>query len=56
MVLKRHPVETSGRKIRWYSRWQMLGTFLLLGLLPFLARSRSVCFTWYRRPPAEPPG
>lgn len=50
-VLDRHPVTTSARKLEWYSAWRILGTFLLFGLCPFLARSRTFCRIWYHRPP-----
>ncbi len=50
-VLDRHPVVTSARKMEWYPAWQILGTVLLFGLCPFLARSRTFCRIWYRRPP-----
>ena len=50
-ILHRHPVRTSNRKMEWYSTWTILGTVLLFGLCPFLARSRRFCAIWYRRPP-----
>ena len=53
-VLTRHPVRTSNRKMEWYSTGTILGTVLLFGLCPFLARSRRFCAIWYRRPPKVP--
>lgn len=49
-VLVRHPVETSGRKMEWFSAWTLAGTFFLMTLCPFLTRSRTFCRIWYRRP------
>lgn len=49
-VLHRDPVTTSPRKMEWYSAWTLVGTALLLLVCPFLARSKSFCRIWYRRP------
>jgi glycosyltransferase involved in cell wall biosynthesis len=49
-VLDSHPVGTSGRKMDWFSPWQILGTVVLFGICPFLARSRTFCHVWYHRP------
>ncbi len=49
-VLEDHPVRTSGRKVAWFSRWTLLGTFLLFTVFPFAARSRTLCRVWYHRP------
>ena len=51
-VLTSHPVETSGRKMEWYSAWSLIGTFLLFALCPWLTRSRRFCSHWYARPAA----
>jgi glycosyltransferase involved in cell wall biosynthesis len=53
-VLDRHPVVTSPRKMEWYPSWVILGTLLLFTLCPLLARSRTFCRIWYRRPRAAP--
>lgn len=44
------PVFTSARKLQWYSTWRLLAAALLLGLCPWLLRSRRACWVWYRRP------
>jgi glycosyltransferase involved in cell wall biosynthesis len=49
-VLDTHPVSTSGRKMAWFSHWQLGGTLLLMTICPFLSRSRTFCRIWYRRP------
>jgi glycosyltransferase involved in cell wall biosynthesis len=51
-VLDRDPVTTSPRKLDWYSSWTLAGTLFLMTLCPPLARSRSFCRIWYRRPAA----
>jgi glycosyltransferase involved in cell wall biosynthesis len=57
-VLDEHPVETSGRKMEWFSPWSLGATLLLMTLCPFLSRSRTFCRIWYRRPsrPGPRPG
>jgi glycosyltransferase involved in cell wall biosynthesis len=43
------PVVTSGRKLHWFTRPQMV-LLGLLALVPFTYRSRSLCRLWYHRP------
>lgn len=40
-------VLTSPRKVHAHSFLKILGLFLLLGLCPFLLRSKKMCFLWY---------
>jgi glycosyltransferase involved in cell wall biosynthesis len=54
-VLDRHPVATSGRKMEWFSPWQLGGTLALFTVFPFLMRSKAFCRIWYRRPAAPKP-
>jgi len=49
-VIEGHPVETSGRKMEWFSAWTLAATLFLMTLCPFLTRSRTFCRIWYRRP------
>lgn len=57
-VLSEHPARTSGRKGDWYSPTGLLLAALPLLFFPFLVRSRTFCWLWYRRPAgaAPPPG
>lgn len=45
-----HPVQSSGRKARWFSPWRHLWTTLVLLLVPFALRSRRFTRFWYHRP------
>ena len=49
-IIREPPVVTSGRKTEWYSTATLLLVFLLFTVFPFAARSRTLCFLWYRRP------
>jgi hypothetical protein len=50
VILRDHPVVTSGRKARWYPAPVMLALALGFLVFPFLVRSRRCCWLWYRRP------
>ena len=52
VILRDHPVVTSGRKTRWYPVPVMLAVALGFVVFPFLVRSRRYCWLWYRRPAA----
>jgi hypothetical protein len=54
VVLRDHPVVTSGRKARWYPAPVILAVAIALLLCPFLVLSRRFCFVWYRRPESRP--
>lgn len=49
-VLDIAPVVTSGRKLEWFSPAQLATQVLILTVLPFLVRFKSMCGIWYRRP------
>jgi len=53
VVLEEHPVRTSGRKGDWYSPAGLLLAGLPILVFPFLVRSRTFCWLWYRRPGRE---
>lgn len=42
-------INTSPRKIDKYSTFRLLSTMLVLGMFPFLLKSRRLCSIWYRR-------
>ncbi len=50
VILDAHPVVTSGRKGEWYPPIVLFGVMLAILLFPFLLRSRTFCWLWYRRP------
>jgi glycosyltransferase involved in cell wall biosynthesis len=52
-ILTLAPVETSARKLKWYSGAQILGWVCLMILLPIAVRSRKLCGFWYDRPSAK---
>ena len=54
VILRDHPVVTSGRKARWYPAPVILAVAIALLLCPFLVLSRRFCFVWYRRPTPRP--
>lgn len=56
VILRDHPVLTSGRKARWYPAPVLLAVMLGFVLFPFLVRSRRYCWLWYRRPAGSPAG
>ena len=45
-----HPVDTSMRKLEWYTPWQLQSSAVCLLLCPWLLRSRRFCRMWYDRP------
>jgi len=50
VILRNHPVVTSGRKALWYPAPVLLAVMVGFLLFPFLVRSRRYCWLWYRRP------
>lgn len=49
-ILDIAPVVTSGRKLEWFSPFSLAAQSIILVLLPFLVRFKSVCGIWYKRP------
>jgi hypothetical protein len=56
LILREHPVLTSGRKARWYPAPVVLAVAIGFLVFPFLVRSRRFCWLWYHRPATPPPG
>jgi glycosyltransferase involved in cell wall biosynthesis len=54
VILRDHPVVTSGRKAHWYPTPVILAVAIGILACPLLVRSRRFCWIWYRRP-ATPP-
>ena len=55
VILDGHPVVTSGRKGEWYPPPVLFLTMLTVLCFPFLLRSRTFCWLWYRRPEQRAP-
>lgn len=49
-IIKEYPVTTSGRKLEWFSAFQIISQFLIMIYFPFTTRFRFFCKTWYIRP------
>jgi len=49
-ILGHAPVQTSARKLKWYSGGQILTWVLLMLLMPIAVRSKRLCGFWYKRP------
>ena len=49
-IISTPPITTSGRKLEWFSPFQLIVPALVLTLFPFLLRFRSFCSHWYYRP------
>jgi glycosyltransferase involved in cell wall biosynthesis len=48
------PIETSMRKVEWYSPLELLKIMLATALMPTRIRKQSGCDFWYTRPEAKP--
>ena len=49
-IMGQHSIITSDRKFKWYSSFQILKIFLIIGIMPWRLRSREKLDFWYRRP------
>ncbi len=54
VILRDHPVLTSGRKALWYPVPVLLAVMIGFLFFPFLVRSRRFCWLWYRGPSCRP--
>lgn len=50
-ILHHAPVVTSARKLAWFPTGLSLLLVAAMVLFPMIARSRKLCWFWYRRPP-----
>lgn len=55
VILSKHPVETSARKLVWHGAFRTAALHGMLAVFPFLLKSPTVCRFWYRRPPSKRP-
>jgi glycosyltransferase involved in cell wall biosynthesis len=49
-IITSAPVQTSARKLQWYSGPKILAWVALMTLVPIAVRSRKLCGFWYQRP------
>ncbi len=56
VIIDDAPVITSTRKLDWFSKSRTTTMLLPMLLFPFIARHRSFCGYWYRRPPDDSSG
>jgi cellulose synthase/poly-beta-1,6-N-acetylglucosamine synthase-like glycosyltransferase len=49
-IITSAPVQTSARKLQWYSGPRILAWVALMTLVPIAVRSRKLCGFWYQRP------
>lgn len=49
-IITEYPVQSSSRKLAWFSVWKQLLLILMLTLFPFLVRYKRYCGFWYDRP------
>ena len=48
IILHRHPISTSDRKVRLYKPWELLQFILRAGLRPkAVMKDKSACYAWY---------
>jgi hypothetical protein len=43
-------LRTSLRKAEWFTPWQLVKQFIMLGLFPGRMKQREACGVWYTRP------
>jgi len=53
LIIEKHPVITSSRKLLWYKDHKIVLVLLTLLLFPFTVRYRKLCGFWYSRPPSK---
>jgi glycosyltransferase involved in cell wall biosynthesis len=51
-ILTLYPVQTSARKLNWYSGPQILGWVFFMMFFPIAVRWKKLCGFWYKRPPS----
>lgn len=49
-IINRYPVQSSGRKLEWFSTWRQTLLLLMVILFPFFVRFKRLCGFWYNRP------
>lgn len=54
VILDRAPIQTSARKLDWYSGPQIIAWVLFMLIAPIAVRSRRLCGFWYKRPATRP--
>ena len=49
-ILSQHSIITSDRKFKWYSGFQILKMFLIIGIMPWRLKNKEKLDFWYKRP------
>lgn len=49
-IIDEHAAISSGRKLEWFGRGQLLGVLLMCLFLPIFVHSKRLCAFWYTRP------
>lgn len=52
-ILTQHKVITSDRKLKWYSNFEVLKIFLLIGIMPWRLKDKEKMSFWYKRPASK---
>ena len=50
VIIKDYPIETSMRKLDWYSNWQIARMWMIILVFPFVLYSSKLLPFWYQRP------
>lgn len=49
-IMPQHTINTSDRKLKWYSHFQIIKIFLMIGIMPWRLKNRDKLKFWYSRP------
>jgi glycosyltransferase involved in cell wall biosynthesis len=49
-IIEEQRIETSARKLDWFSPQMLIFQIMLFAFFPFLCRFKVFCFLWYKRP------
>lgn len=52
-ILYKHKVVTSDRKLKWYSNFEVLKVFILIGIMPWRLKNKEKLGFWYKRPASK---
>ncbi|MCM8528996.1 MAG: hypothetical protein NE327_20905, partial [Lentisphaeraceae bacterium] len=52
-ILEQHKIVTSDRKFKWYSGFELLKVFLIIGIMPWRLKDKEKLGFWYKRPAAK---
>ncbi|MCM8541658.1 MAG: glycosyltransferase [Lentisphaeraceae bacterium] len=52
-ILTQHKIVTSDRKFKWYSSFELLKVFLIIGIMPWRLKNKEKLGFWYNRPASK---